>query len=61
MPSESNVSDLPMPKIKTRGKHKRGDRSSTEEEANTLKRANMVSALNNFEANATFDDKNLET
>ena len=61
MPSESNVLDLPLPKIKTRGKHKRGDRGSTEEEANTSKRANMASALNNSEANPTFDDENLET
>ena len=61
MPSESNVLDLPLPKIKTRGKHKRGDRGSTEEEANTSKLANMASTLNNSEANPTFDDENLET
>ena len=52
---------MPMPTIKTRGKLKRGDRGSTEEEANRSKRANMASALNNSEDNPTFDDKNLET
>lgn len=51
-----------MPTIKTGGKHKRGDRGSTEEEANTSKRANMASVLNNTRDNPTFeDDENLDT
>ena len=50
-----------MPKIITKGKHKRGDRGSTEEEPNTSKRANMASVLNSSEDNFTLDDENLET
>ena len=43
-----------------RGKHKRGDRGSTEEEFTTSKRANMADELNSSEDNPTLDDENLE-
>ena len=43
-----------MPTFTIRGKHKRGERGSTEEEANTSKRANMAAELNSS------DDENLE-
>ena len=50
-----------MPKLIIRGKHKRGDRGSTEEELKTLKRANMADVLNSSEDNPTLDDEDLET
>ena len=50
-----------MPTFTIRGKHKRGDRGSTEEETNTSKRANMAAELNSSEDNLTLDDENLET
>ena len=50
-----------MPTFTIRGKHKRGDRGSTEEEANTSKRANMAADPNSSEDNLTLDDENLET
>ena len=49
-----------MPKFIIRGKHKRGDRGSTEEEFTTSKRANMADELNSSEDNPTLDDENLE-
>ena len=49
-----------MPKFIIRGKHKRGDRGSTEEEFMTSKRANMADELNSSEDNPTLDDENLE-
>lgn len=50
-----------MPKLIIRGKHKRGDRGSTEEEFKTLKRANMADVLSSSEDNPTLDDEDLET
>ena len=50
-----------MPTFTIRGKHKRGDRGSTEEEANTSKRANMAAELNRSEDNLTLEDEYLET
>ena len=53
--------DLPMPTITTKGKHKRGDRGSTEEEANSSKRANMAAELNSSEDNPILEDEDLES
>ena len=50
-----------MPKLIIRGKQKRGDRGSTEEELKTSKRANMADVLNGSEGNPTLDDEDLET
>ena len=50
-----------MPKFIIRGKHKRGDRGSTEEELKKSKRANIADVLNSSEENPTLDDENLET
>ena len=50
-----------MPTFTIRGKHTRGDRGSTEEEANTSKRANMAAEPNSSKDNLTLDDENLET
>ena len=50
-----------MPKFIIRGKHKRGDRVSTEEELKTSKRATTADVLNSSEDNPTLDDENLET
>lgn len=47
--------------LKTKGKHKRGDRGSTEEEVSLSKRANMAAKSNDPDDSATFDDENLET
>ena len=46
-----------MPTITTKGKHKRGDRGSTEEEANSSKRANMAAELNSSEDNPILEDE----
>ena len=45
----------------TKGKHKRGNSGSTEEEANASKRVDMAAARSDPEDRATFEDENLET
>ena len=50
-----------MPTITTKGKHKRGDRGSTEEEANSSKRTNMAAELNSSEDNPILEDEDLES
>ena len=50
-----------MPKLIIRGKHKRRDRGSTEEEFKTSKQAKMADVLNSSEDNPTLDNEDLET